>query len=352
MKKRAYKKAALKGKVQKKIRKIRVLNNKSPRKRSNLPKSTITKKIVKKIHPRKVAISLKTKDVPALGTKEKVEVHKFAAVGIIEEATIKHALPYRYNDNRIVLLPRDPWWIHSYWDISSDKVDDVISKIPVHEKEGLTWILRVYDASGIGNFNGDNANSYFDIEINFEANNWYINVANPGREWCVEIGLRTRRGAFYMCARSNIIRTPYFGISDVVDEEWALPDEEYFKLLGIYDLGKSSLERRKKLEQILQGQISSGAFSGGISSLFSLRERKKERKFFLQVATELILYGRTEPGATVSVCGRKIKISDDGTFSLRYALPEGDFRFDVISTSQDELDTITITPAVKRHTIK
>ena len=79
---------------------------------------------------------------------------------------------------------------------------------------------------------------------------------------------------------------------------------------------------------------------------------KQERKFFLEVWTEVILYGRTYPDADVSVCGKKINLREDGTFSLRYALPEGDFKFDVVATSSDKIDTIKVTPAVKRYTKK
>ncbi|MFH1768546.1 MAG: DUF4912 domain-containing protein [Candidatus Omnitrophota bacterium] len=283
--------------------------------------------------------------------KEQVEVSKFTAVEIPHETVHRYSLPLRYNDNRIVLLARDPWWLHTYWDISEEKINSVISSIPLHERQNSQWTLRVYNVTGVRDFTGNNAKSWFDIGVNFEAYNWYLNVNAPEKEWCVEIGLKSPQGTFYPVARSNITKTPYFGISDIIDEEWALPDDEYYKLLGVYDLGKSSLERRKKITEILREQISSGAFSGQISSL-AIQKKKQARKFFLEVATEVIVYGRTEPTADLSVCGKNVRLREDGTFSLRYALPEGDFRFDVVATSQDKQDTIKITPAVKRYTIK
>ena len=150
-----------------------------------------------------------------------------------------------------------------------------------------------------------------------------------------------------MVARSNIIQAPFFGISDIIDEEWAVADDDYYRFLGVYDLGNSSLARRKKLEEILMQQISSGGFSGAVSSF---QEQKRARKFFLEVWTELILYGRTEADADVSVAGKKVNLRPDGTFTLRYALPEGDFEYPVQATSNDKIDTIKITPAVKRFT--
>ena len=356
---------SLKKTVQSDIRKIRTVRkpvakkkpaakqNSSLPKRVNGIKKTTKKperKTVKRVIPQEQ--HLQPKLFSTQTEKEMVEVSKFTAVQVAQEEVAQYNLPVRYYDNRIVALSRDPWWIYLYWDITEGRISEVISSIPVHEREGLRWILRVYDVSGVRDFRGNNANSSFDVGINFDAANWYINVNRPECEWCVEIGLVTIAGAFYPVARSNIIKTPYFGISDIIDEEWATADEDYFKMVGLYDLGKSSLERRKKLEEVVKGQISSGAFSGGLSSLFSMREKPKQRKFFLEVWTELILYGRTEPTADVSVCGKKIKLRQDGTFSARYALPEGDFRYDVLATSEDKIDTLKRVPAVKRFEIK
>lgn len=259
----------------------------------------------------------------------------------------KYSLPVKYGDDRIVLLPRDPWWLYTYWDISQERIDRVIAAIDFSERTDLKWILRVYDVTGVSGFNGGNAYSFFDLDIGFEAGNWYMNVNPPGRDWCVEIGLKNSAGRFFAVARSNIVKSPCFGISSNIDEEWVLPEEEYFKVLGIYDLGRSSLERKRKFEELMKHQLSSPLASGGISSLFSMPKDSQD-KFFLEVATELILYGRTEPDAHVTLEGKKIKLRKDGTFSFRYFLPEGDYKFEVIGTSKNKKYTIKKVPAVKR----
>lgn len=260
-----------------------------------------------------------------------------------------YSLPQRYGDNRIILLARDPWWLHSYWDITEQRVNEVMLTAPDNERRNLKWALRVYDVTKVKDFAPENANSFFDLEINFFANSWYVNVNQPERDWCVEIGLKDPSGRFYMVARSNVVKSPYFGISSVVDEEWALPDEDYFKLLGLYDLsGKSSMQIKKKFEEFIRQQMSSPLSSWGISSLSSERARQKD-KFFLEVWTELILYGRTEPDAELTVEGKKVNLRSDGTFTLRYALPEGDFKYEVTGVSKNKKHKITKIPAVKRY---
>ena len=53
---------------------------------------------------------------------------------------------------------------------------------------------------------------------------------------------------------------------------------------------------------------------------------------------ELILYGATEPDAAVTVGGRTIKLRPDGTFSYRFALPDGHYELPAVATSADGTD--------------
>jgi|GEM_PF-441824 len=279
----------------------------------------------------------------------KVQERPVSRRNIADEA--KYDLPWKYNDDRIVILPRDPWWIFTYWDITQGRIDGVVNNIPDDERYGLKWVLRVHDVTGVKDFTGVNSVTYFDIDIYFDARSWYLNTDKPGRGWCVEIGFLSHKGRFYMVARSNIINSPRFGISSNIDEEWALPDEEYFKLLGMYDLsGRSSMSMKRRFEEVVKQQISSQMASWNLSSMTSPMGGMggEADQFFLEVWTELILHGRTHADATVTVEGKKVNLRPDGTFTLRYALPVGDYKYEVTGVSKNRKHKITKTPAVKR----
>lgn len=94
-------------------------------------------------------------------------------------------------------------------------------------------VLRVYDVT---NVSWPSAHSFFDIEIGFAAN-WYIEVGVPNRQWIAEIGWLSQDGQFFSLVRSNVVRTPRHGLSEVVDEEWMMPDA-----LSKWAYGISSLE--------------------------------------------------------------------------------------------------------------
>lgn len=57
------------------------------------------------------------------------------------------------------------------------------------------------------------------------------------------------------------------------------------------------------------------------------------KSFWFNVNAELIIYGATEPDAHVSIGGRAIKLRPDGTFSYRFALPDGAYSLPITATA-------------------
>lgn len=113
-----------------------------------------------------------------------------------------------------------------------------------------------------------------------------------------------------------------------------------------------SLEITELLRRSLMQEISSqaaamlargelaGAELGGLSSISSPFGGEGRRKgFWFNVNAELIIYGATEPDAAVTIGGRKIQLRKDGTFSFRFALPDGNYDLPVQATSADASDS-------------
>jgi hypothetical protein len=81
---------------------------------------------------------------------------------------------------------------------------------------------------------------------------------------------------------------------------------------------------------------SMGAFSS-VSSPFGGPQRR--RGFWFNVNAELIIYGATEPDAKVTIGDRRIKLRPDGTFSFRFALPDGQYPLPAAAESADGEET-------------
>jgi hypothetical protein len=79
-------------------------------------------------------------------------------------------------------------------------------------------------------------------------------------------------------------------------------------------------------------------------------QKAQQRKFFFELGTELIVYGRTEPDAEVFHGDKKVPLRKDGTFSMRFALPDGgDIPLDFTALSHDKLEQRKIITSVHRR---
>ncbi|MDR2067314.1 MAG: DUF4912 domain-containing protein [Endomicrobium sp.] len=179
-------------------------------------------------------------------------------------------LPRTYNDTKIVILPRDPIWIYTYWEISTHTREEFPNKYG-ESFNTLCLVLRVYDISYV-NFNGFNANKYFDIKVRPDALSWYINLGEYNCSWCVDLGYFLRDGRFITIARSNTLTSPRYGVSDITEEQWASLRLEFEKLLKIandvnkslssYDLVKAMQTHWEEFLKLPSSKLFSGSSSG------------------------------------------------------------------------------------------
>jgi len=264
-------------------------------------------------------------------------------------AKIPRDLPAGYGKDRIVVMVRDPYWLHCYWELTRQAVQRAEAAL------GQEWytskpILRVLDISS-HDITSTSESIVRDIDIHGGCNNWYIDVSNPPRSYRIDIGYLSRSSRFYVIARSNVVCTPRAGISDVIDENWTDIDpkkaDRIYAMSGGFDPTASSLELKQLFEERLRRPLGSPAItsfgSGGLLS-------GKGRKFWFQLDAELIIYGSTEANARVTLQGEPVRLRPDGTFTMRFSLPEGRQIIPAVATSPDGVEERTIVLAVERNT--
>lgn len=253
-------------------------------------------------------------------------------------------IPKGYNVDRIAAMVRDPHWLFAYWEVTDRKYRE-LERAFADAWSKCKMVLRVYDRT-------NDRESHFDIVLTREARTWYINVSAE-RRYQIAIGALSPDGRFELVAISNIVETPSGKVSDRIDDKWLVPDDVFARIFaasGGYDMHSASGELKGLMEKHLLEEIS----SGGVSSFGSgaLYKESKSRAFRLWVATELILYGGTEPDAHVAVQGKEVKLRPDGTFSLRFALPDGKIDLPVTAVSGDGLEERTIETDVTKKSHK
>ena len=264
-------------------------------------------------------------------------------------------VPEGYGETRIVLQVRDPFWMHAYWEISQETALDLASELG-DRLPSSRLTLRVNDTTMC---NGADFAKRVAIDVHPFANNWYINVCEPDRSYCVDLGLTSGSDQFRFIARSNVVRTPRVGPSDVRDEEWlsiraleavAHGPRVYTASPGIPAQG---MRAEAWAREIALGSGGVGAVSSPVGPpVPTLAPEMAGRRYWLRADAELVVYGATEPGSQVSVSGIKVNMASDGTFSVRVALPVGELPIEVTAESADRLMSRRVAWAVARTGLK
>jgi uncharacterized protein len=266
-------------------------------------------------------------------------------------------LPRDYGVTRLVLLPRDPQWMHAYWEVAPYTWEEAERNFGSDIRQSGKPILRLHPSrrhDGV---------KPVDVPVQLEARNWYIRSTAQGGTWYAELGLLLPDGRFVLLAISNEIQLPAGSVSEVLDEKWGLLKAEWerlYELSGGGRLGVGSLDVAKMLAQRWEllrgisswprgvGGVSSWPTSPGVSSW--ARPQEAAKSFWLVADCELIVYGATEPDAKVRFQGRDITLNPDGTFSVRLGLPDGKLEIPIEARNRDGDMEKSVTFRVSRET--
>ena len=137
-------------------------------------------------------------------------------------------LPHEYGVERMTILARDPFMALGYWELPQARLEQEQGRFGRDSK----LCVRIYDVTGV-QFNGTNAAAYFDQEVYERVGSWYFDLGRPAHSFCADLGLMAPDGRFLTLIRSNTVVMPRDGVSDMLDEEWMLVEEEFLKLYGI-----------------------------------------------------------------------------------------------------------------------
>ena len=247
--------------------------------------------------------------------------------------------------DRVVLLVRDSYWLQANWEITRASVQRAESSLAErwHSAKPTLRLMLVGDVT-----NNQAEVVARDIPIHGGVNNWYIDVDEPMSRFRVLIGYLTETGDFHTLCRSNVVETPQPGQCDRLDEHWNDIAEDYeriYSLSGGYDSDEGDL--KEVFEERLQRSMPSRGDQGQMVADPSLL---RQTKLPFKVDAELIVFGKTTPGATVSIAERPVKLQSDGSFTLRLELPDKRQVLPITAESRDGMRQRTTVIAIERNT--
>jgi hypothetical protein len=131
---------------------------------------------------------------------------KFDLGGPVAEPRPPEHIPWGYGQDRVTTLPIDPWRLFAYWEVRDEAIEAARSALGRGARDA--WLnLRVYDVTG-RIFDGTNAHSYFDVTVDRDTRQWFLDIGKPTSTHCVEIGMKSSEGYFVKIARSGRVDSP------------------------------------------------------------------------------------------------------------------------------------------------
>jgi uncharacterized protein len=314
-------------------------------------------------------------------------------------------LPSGYGDSRIVLLPRDPQWAYTYWDIPNEHKEEL------RRQGGQQLALRIYDVTDI-NIEYQSPHSIQEYPADELAREWYLPVPVSDRDYVIDIGYRAADGRWLVLARSARVHIPPVYPSDWIEDvfitvnfEEDLRGKTQYELVPpakkiattatatanggvnvngnpIYDQIFGLAESAEALRvagsifgsqhqvsgavqslssyifpsgvgmwavPTLSGLTASGAGMSGVGFSASAVP-VRPRQFWLIADAELIVYGATEPDATVTIGGRPIQLNPDGTFRFQMSFQDGLIDYPILAVAADGEQTRSIQMKFNRET--
>jgi uncharacterized protein len=315
-------------------------------------------------------------------------------------------LPEAYGTKRLLLTARDPHWLYAHWDFTAaqlreynalsadrhlivrvhrERLEDLPdAEVHVHP-ESRNWFIHV----GVGG-----ARYVAELGYYTDPDRRWIRVATssptltPPDEMSADTSVQfaTIPAEISYDELTSIIKTAVsahvplaeailhlraLGVKGLPEPEaftsarWTPEQERALASVISMDTVRrvwiGSLEITELVRRHLARQVSSAAAAqfgvaapssaalGSVTSPFGGIEKKKG--FWFNVNAELIIYGATEPDASVAIGGRPIQLRADGSFSYRFALPDGEYQLPATATAADGEDSRTADLRFSRQTV-
>jgi len=359
--------------------------------RPKIARKIVRKSARKTVHPPPFTVPdfLLEGDGPSLalsGPGEKFSLGPTPPLDHFDEA--KAPLPESYGTGRLFLTARDPHWLYAHWDFTmQEQFRYNAQSVDRH------MVLRLHHAD-------QPSRQISEVHVHPESRHWFTHVDDAGQKYFAEIGYYVTGRRWKSLATSDAQRTPPDNISaDSTIQFATIPLELSFETMlallqehtgdaapdlplaqGIEQIRAQARhhfpraasapdwtpEQEQALAEILAAHRAGAALPGSeefipeklwpefsfdaeadaataaatptsyVSSFFG---GGGPPDFWFNVNAELIVYGATDPQASLTFAGKKIPLHPDGSFRFHFALPDGQYELPISAVSADGTDS-------------
>ncbi|OHB73085.1 MAG: hypothetical protein A2V70_19395 [Planctomycetes bacterium RBG_13_63_9] len=248
--------------------------------------------------------------------------------------------------DRLVVMVRDPYWLHAYWELTRASIERARVALGQHW-HGARPVLRLSELPGNATTNLSRR-VVRDIPIHGGVNNWYIDVQNPPSRYQVDVGYLAEGDVFFSVARSNVVSTPHASMGDSFDKNWAEVAKDFDRIYAMSG-GYTAEETNRELKEVFEDRLRR-PMGDPASTRFGLGAAGMPHDLDVEVDTELIIHGATAPDAHVTLRGEPVHLRSDGTFAVRFSLPDRRHVLPLVASSGDGVQQRTVVLSVDRNT--
>lgn len=263
--------------------------------------------------------------------------------------------------------PLDSQWALVRWGIHS------VDREQARAAGGQQLVLRITDVTDRLAQDG-RPHTLQEVMVEANSQEWHIPIPLGERDYRVELGYRTSTGGWISLGFSSVARIPGdldlgssafvpFSMVETRDDAvtWDAPRAMPGQHERLYQQSNSGYQRPRLGSEAFheQGAWSHGSAGGHLSGAgpwASGREASgaglapRQRSFWLVADAELIVYGATDPAATLTVGADQHALTSDGTFRLHMAFPDGDQTYPIQALAADGEQKRSITLDFRRTT--
>ena len=322
-------------------------------------------------------------------------------------------LPSGYGESRIVLLPRDPQWAYVYWDVPHSQKEELRrqggQQLALRLYDATDVNLDYQTPNNLQEYNSDELAREWYLPIPISDRDYVAELGYrcaDGRwlvltrskvvhvppvfqsEWVEDNFItvpwdQTLKGQTFFTLvppskkteleTEESLKDNVNNSSDSYDEIFNIAREAEVQRISGSIYGSMQHESGIVASESISSYVfpsGAGLFAGaagaisasGINysglglmssySFFSSETPMRPRQFWLVADAELIVYGATEPDASVTIGGRSVKLNADGTFRFHTSFQDGVQDYPIFAVAADGEQNRAIHMKFERQTLE
>ena len=246
--------------------------------------------------------------------------------------------------DRLAVEVCDSYWLYITWELKASTLERAAAAL------GADWhravpVLRVYDVTD-DETGGSEKLMIREMAIHGDSDGWYVPVTAPPKTFTVEIGYCGPGDRFFRLAQSPKVRTRVPGSRGSAKRTW-----QELKAKRAAKNGRNGKNGRASGNgSVYVPALTGTSAPGHKDNRSSNGANGRNADFHLNCEAELVVYGSTSPHAKLSMLGESVPVNKDGTFALRFSLPDGRQVIPAVSVTPDGSEQRTVVLAVERNT--